>query len=129
MKRELELLFQEIGSKDRVHHIMLGFYERMAQDTMIGFFFAGKNLSEIAARQAEFLLKAMGESRTYSGLSPAQAHEKLAPILPGHFDRRTRLLEGHLKDQGLSPRAIQAWLDFEQAFRAPILAHSSTEKR
>jgi len=122
IKTELEWLFAEMGSDTRVFELMLGFYEAMARDTMIGFFFAGKNLPEISKKQADFLLRAMGVHATYSGKAPAQAHDRLPPILPGHFDRRARILENYLRTEGLSERSIRAWVQFEEAFRPAVVS-------
>jgi len=121
IKPALEALYSELGSDERVHALMQGFYEAMARDTMIGFFFFEKDLVEISRRQAEFLLRAMGARESYSGKSPAQAHGHLAPILPGFFDRRARILEEYLREQGVSASGIQAWVAFEEAFRDAVV--------
>jgi truncated hemoglobin YjbI len=122
IRSELQALYSELGSEERVFALMLGFYEALARDTMIGFFFSGKDLEIVSRKQAEFLLRAMGARSTYSGKPPAQAHDQLAPILPGHFDRRAIILENFLQHQGLSPRAIRAWVDFEEAFRDAVVS-------
>ncbi len=121
IKPALEALYSELGSDERVFALMLGFYEAMARDTMIGFFFFGKDLVAVSRKQAEFLLRAMGARESYSGKSPAQAHGHLAPILPGFFDRRARILEEYLRTQGISESGIVAWVTFEEAFRDAVL--------
>lgn len=122
IKPALETLYAELGSEERVFELMRGFYETMSRDTMIGFFFHDKDLLSLSRKQAEFLLRAMGARASYSGLPPGQAHDRLAPILTGHFDRRTRILETFLRDQGVSNAGTQAWLAFEEAFRPVIVA-------
>ncbi len=92
----------------------------MSKDMMIGFFFDGKNLDEIASKQKQFLMRAMGAAPSYSGKAPAQAHTELAPILPGHFDRRFVILKQTLKDHGVSEADIQTWINFENTFRESI---------
>ncbi len=121
-KPELAKLFQSIGSEQRLREILRRFYTVMSQDTMIGFFFAGRDLDSIADKQSEFLLRAMGERPTYSGKAPADAHSSLAPILPGHFDRRLRILEQVLSEEGLPAEDIRTWLAFENAFRDGIVS-------
>jgi truncated hemoglobin YjbI len=121
VKPELKLLYAKIGSRERLEEILQDFYARMGRDVLIGFFFDGKDVAAIARRQMDFLLKAMGASESYSGLAPAQAHDKLAPILSGHFDRRLQLLEQTLKDHGLEQAEIETWLRFENAFRGGIV--------
>jgi truncated hemoglobin YjbI len=124
IKTALESLYSELGSEERVFALMLGFYEAMSRDTMIGFFFFGKDLTAVSRRQAEFMLRAMGVRESYSGKSPAQAHGHLAPILPGFFDRRARILEEYLRRQGLSEPSIRAWVAFEEAFRDAVVVKS-----
>ena len=110
------------SAKTRLHQILHRFYERMGADTMLGFFFAGKDLALIAENQARFLLRAMGVEPSYSGKAPATAHLALPPILSGHFDRRLRLLEETLKAEGLPSAFIQTWVQFEGLFRESIVS-------
>jgi DNA/RNA-binding domain of Phe-tRNA-synthetase-like protein/truncated hemoglobin YjbI len=127
-KPELARLFQSIGSESRLSEIVLRFYEKMQNDTMIGFFFAGKNLAHIAAKQTQFLLRAFGERPTYSGKAPAEAHGALPSILSGHFDRRLRILEAHLAAEGLNEKDIRTWVTFEEAFREGVVSDPSAKK-
>ncbi len=117
---ELRRLYQDAGGEAGLQVILDDFYQRMSQDILIGFFFDGKDLSKIARMQKEFLMRAMGARPHYAGKPPAQAHDELAPILKGHFDRRLRILEATLRDHGLSEDDIRIWIRFEEAFRAGI---------
>ena len=109
------------GKPDRVHAILLDFYAAMSRDVLIGFFFDGKDLSVIAAKQAAFLLRAMGATESYAGKAPAQAHTQLPPILTGHLDRRLRILEQTLSQHGLTAADIATWVAFEEAFRDAVV--------
>lgn len=120
---ELRGLYSRIG-EERLGEILKDFYRRMASDLLVGFFFRGKDVDAIAAKQKEFLLRAMGATPSYSGKPPAQAHETLAPILTGHFDRRLKLLEETLTDHGLSAEDIRTWTGFENAFRDGIVSNT-----
>ena len=119
----LKTVRDAVQTTERLQAILLRFYERMAADLMIGFFFSGKDLPHIAAQQGAFLARALGLAASYSGKAPADAHNALPPILPGHFDRRLRLLEETLQEEGLPEDAIQAWLGFENAFRKSIVTN------
>ncbi len=123
-KPELKALFARLGGEEhgaeKLEQILIDFYQRMSQDLLIGFFFEGKDLNDIALKQKSFLMRAMGATPSYSGKAPAQAHEELAPILRGHFDRRLRILETVLKDHGVSDEDIRIWITFENAFREGI---------
>ncbi|MEK7691242.1 MAG: group 1 truncated hemoglobin [Bdellovibrionota bacterium] len=116
-----KFLWPELGTSGRLRSLLDDFYERASKDILIGFFFLGKDLSAIAQKQTEFLLRAMGQTDRYSGRSPAHAHLGLAPILGGHFDRRTVLLRNTMADHGLSPAAQDAWVQFEALFRESIV--------
>jgi hemoglobin len=121
LKKALAEVYLHVGGDQGLQRLLRDFYRRMAQDPMIGFFFAGLDTDEIASRQAQFLSRAMGATPSYSGKAPAQAHAGLAPILPGHFDRRLRILEETLREHGLSAEDIRTWVEFENSFRAGIV--------
>jgi truncated hemoglobin YjbI len=124
-KPELKRLYQHLGGdgggEAKLQAILRDFYTRMSSDTMLGFFFEGRDLHAIADKQAGFLLRAMGARASYAGKPPAQAHTALPPILAGHFDRRLRILEATLMDHGVSAEDIRTWVSFEQAFRDGIV--------
>jgi hemoglobin len=108
---ELKALYARIGGEEGLRRILRDFYARMEGDTMLGFFFHGRDVARIADRQADFLMRAMGARESYAGKPPAQAHDELPPILPGHFDRRLRLLEATLRDHGVAEADIRTWAD------------------
>jgi hemoglobin len=120
-KPALAQLYRNVGREPGLTRVLRDFYKRMAADTMIGFFFAGRDTDHIADQQRAFLMRAMGATPSYSGLAPAQAHDKLPPILAGHFDRRLRILEETLRAHGLTDEDIRTWVGFENAFREQIV--------
>jgi truncated hemoglobin YjbI len=120
-KPALAHLYRQAGGEEGLTRILRDFYRRMSGDILIGFFFDGKDLDAIADQQRAFLMRAMGATPSYSGAPPAQAHDKLPPILAGHFDRRLRILEETLAAHGLSAPDIQTWITFESAFRDAIV--------
>jgi truncated hemoglobin YjbI len=115
----LKAIYAHVGEAG-LTAILDDFYLRLSRDLLVGFFFDGKDLGQIARTQKEFLMRAMGAVPHYSGKPPAQAHDAIAPILRGHFDRRLRLLEETLRDHGLDAQDIRTWVSFEEAFRAGI---------
>ncbi|MFZ9595443.1 MAG: group I truncated hemoglobin [Bdellovibrionia bacterium] len=116
----LKKLYSLLGGEALLGQILDDFYQRMARDLMIGYFFDGKDLQKIASQQKNFLLYAMGAVEQYPGKLPSQAHRELPPILPGHFDRRIRILEETLKDHALSSEAMDIWIHFESSFRSAL---------
>ncbi|MCM2277488.1 MAG: group 1 truncated hemoglobin [Oligoflexia bacterium] len=119
---ELKALYSRLGGEAALQRILEDFYRKMAADPMIGFFFHGQDLERIARAQKTFLMRAMGATSSYSGKAPAQAHDALPPILPGHFDRRLRILEETLRAHGLAAEDIRIWINFENAFRDGIVS-------
>ena len=117
---DLARIYRHVGGEDGLRKILRDFYQRMSQDILIGFFFSGKDLNSIAEMQKAFLMRAMGATPSYSGQPPAKAHDSLAPILSGHFDRRLRILEQTLADHGVRAEDIRTWIAFEEAFRGAV---------
>lgn len=115
---------QRIGGRDKLKAILHDFYNKMFDDIMVGFLFRNTDKNHIIDMQFEFLLKFFGETRAYSGKSPANAHTHL-PILPGHFDRRIQILKETLNDHAIDPKDISEWIDKENSFRNIILKNSS----
>jgi truncated hemoglobin YjbI len=111
----------EQGANERIRTILAKFYKIMSADTMLGFFFHGKNLSHIVEQQSLFLLRAMGAAVSFTGLPPSKAHSKIPPILKGHFDRRLLILRDLLQSEELSAEAVETWIAFENQFRKVIV--------
>jgi hemoglobin len=119
-KPALKAIYQKVGGEAGLGAILKDFYHRMSEDILIGFFFDGKDIDHIAEMQKQFLMRAMGATPSYAGKPPAKAHDELAPILKGHFDRRLRILEDVLRSHGLGDEDIRTWIEFESAFREGI---------
>lgn len=128
-KPALSRLYRNVGEEEGLKRILRDFYRRMSKDLMIGFFFDGKDTDLIADHQRAFLMRAMGATTSYSGLAPAHAHDKIAPILAGHFDRRLRILEEALRAHGIADEDIRTWVAFESAFREQIVQEEGPSKK
>jgi truncated hemoglobin YjbI len=120
VKPELLALGKRLG-EERIRAIVRKFYDRMTGDLLVGFFFDGKDIEAIAEKQSEFLLRAMGLRLSYTGKAPADAHDSIAPILIGHFDRRLKILDEVLAAEGLPESDRLVWIGFENAFRDAIV--------
>ena len=120
MKERLTQLLNELGPEENLLKLLTEFYHKLSEDILVGFFFSGKDLKEIATNQMNFMLKSGGLKKEYSGKLPASAHFNIAPILKGHFDRRIILLKELLKENGLNDEQIKTWVDFETQFRSVI---------
>ncbi|MGE4231781.1 MAG: hypothetical protein AB7F43_00485 [Bacteriovoracia bacterium] len=116
-KPTLQKVYQEIGQEEGLAQFLDEFYQRLSQDVLVGFFFDGKDLKKIARLQKEFLMRTWGISDSYTGKPIAHAHDAIAPILRGHFDRRLFILKEMLHKKGLNAQLIEAWVSFESRFR------------
>jgi len=120
-------LYEAIGGEARVREILQALYGRLFADPMVGFLFEGKDEGHIVEQQVAFTCRFLGGPQTYEGLPLPRAHAGL-PLLPGHFDRRHRLLEQVLDECAVPEDVKRAWLQIDEALRPSVLA-SAQEAR
>ena len=120
-------LYEAIGGEGRVREVIQALYDRLFDDPMVGFLFEGKDKAHIVAQQVAFTCRFLGGPQVYEGLPLPTAHAKL-PLLPGHFDRRHRLLEQVLGEREVPADVKRVWLQIDQALRPSVLA-SAEEAR
>lgn len=113
-------LVERLGGEAGVRGVLERFYARLAADPMVGFHFAGRDLERIIEGQLGFLLKAFGARATFEGRHPRVAHQDLAPILRGQFDRRLVILDETLREAAVEDRDRQAWLAVERSMRRVV---------
>src|SRR6516225_7790556 len=102
-------LYEAIGGEPRVRAVLRSLYDKLFVDPMVGFLFEGKDKERIVEQQVAFTCGFLGGPQKYTGKSLPDAHASL-PLLPGHFDRRHRLLEQVLAEQKVPPEVSRAWL-------------------
>ena len=121
-------LAEAVGGQEALRAIVHDFYERVFDDVMIGFFFAGTDLEGIVDSQVEYVRARLprGEA-TYSGQPIRRAHQPF-PILPGHFDRRHALLRQTMADHAVPEHVQQAWIDLELRLR-PLVVRTGAQRR
>lgn len=110
-------MVDRVGGPDRLRAIVARFYERMSQDAIVGFFFAGRDLDKIVDGQTAFLMRCFGATERYTGRPPTVAHRGLPPIRRGQFDRRLQILRETLAEEGVPDEDIEAWVKVEAGFR------------
>ncbi|MCS6900269.1 MAG: group 1 truncated hemoglobin [Myxococcales bacterium] len=117
----MSTLFDQVGGEEKLRRILEDLYQRLFDDPMVGFLFAGHDRERIVAMQLAFTRRMLGDtSACYTGKSIPEAHASL-PILPGHFDRRHKLLADVLQEHGVPEEVQQAWLQLDQGFRTSLL--------
>lgn len=114
-------LLAQVGGEEGVRKILEDLYARLFEDPMVGFLFAGHDQEHIVRVQTQFTRRLLGDSSApYEGKSIPDAHASL-PILPGHFDRRHKLLADVLSAHDVPEEARQAWLRLDQGLRTAVL--------
>lgn len=124
-KAEGATAFEAAGGLDGIRSVVADFYDRLFSDVMVGFFFHGHDKGELTERQTQLVARALGGDVVYEGRPIREAHAGL-PILPGHFDRRHRILAETLADHGVDGAARDAWLSFDRRLRPLILTSRAT---
>ena len=120
-------LYEAIGGEGPVRAVLQSLYDRLFDDAMIGFLFAGKDKAHIVEQQVAFTCGFLGGPQTYSGLPLPRAHANI-PLLPGHFDRRHRLLAQALDECGVPEDVKRVWLQIDLALRPSVLASSEAAR-
>ncbi|MBS1958408.1 MAG: hypothetical protein JST80_02960 [Bdellovibrionales bacterium] len=126
MKTKIREFIEQAGGPDKIRSLLFLFYDRMSKDIIIGYFFDGKDLKHIAEMQAQFILNAGNFIPKFEGKGPATAHLDLPPIYRGHFDRRLLILRDILTENNVPSTAIDAWIAFEEGFRAMTVVEERT---
>lgn len=113
-------LYQQLGEQ-RLRAVLDDLYARLFDDPIVGFLFAGHDREHIVAMQVLFTRRLLGDtSSPYAGKSIPDAHAAL-PILPGHFDRRHRVLAEVLDAHAVPDDVRATWLRLDQALRPSVL--------
>lgn len=113
--------FERLGGEDRARAIFRDLYDKLFADLLVGFFFAGKDKALLIERQLEFTARSLGANVAYHGKSMPEAHAPLPPILPGHFDRRHKLLADVLSAHGVDDELREAWLAYDKSFKRAVV--------
>ena len=101
--------FDDVGGEAGLRAILRTLYDRLFDDLMVGFLFAGKDKAALVEHQLWFTAKFLGGPSRYEGKSMPDAHAHL-PLLPGHFDRRHQLLRQTLEDHAVPEHVQREWL-------------------
>ena len=104
--------FERIG-EDRLRAALQEFVQRISQDYIIGFFFAGKDLDHIAEREFELACTHLGGPHPYQGRPIGQAHRPHR-INHGHFRRRLAFLGTVLREHSVDEDIVERWLAHDE---------------
>ena len=113
-------LYDDIGGEEGLRRVLRTLYDRLFDDVMVGFLFAGKDKEKLIEHQLWFTAKFLGGPSRYEGRSIPDAHAAL-PILPGHFDRRHQILKEVLEEHHVPPQVRDEWLRVDQSLRYAVI--------
>ncbi len=120
--------YEAMGGEANVRAVLQSLYDRLFDDPMVGFLFEGRDKSHIVEQQTAFTCGFLGGPQKYIGRPLPEAHAAL-PILPGHFDRRHRLLEQVLSEKGVPDESRRVWLSIDESLRPSVLAAGAPARR
>ena len=118
-------VFDRIGG-DALRAVIVDFYDRVFDDIIIGFLFAGKDKARLVEMEWQFTAKFLGADLPYRGRSMPEAHKRV-PILGGHFERRLQILRNTMADHHVDPDVQKAWIDHQLAMRALVTGDKGSE--
>jgi hemoglobin len=113
--------YEAIGGEAGVRVVLQSLYDKLFEDPIVGFLFAGKDKAHIVEEQLAFTCGFLGGPQVYRGKPLPEAHAAL-PLLPGHFARRHFLLQQTLDEQGVPESVKRAWLRIDEGLRGSVLA-------
>ncbi len=116
--------YESIGGEPGVRAVLTSLYDELFVDPIVGFLFRGRDKHHIVEQQVALTCSFLGGPQRYAGKSLPEAHVSL-PLLPGHFDRRHRLLEQALAHHRVPDDAGREWLRIDEALRSSVLAAGS----
>jgi truncated hemoglobin YjbI len=113
-------LYDDMGGEPALRAVLQSLYDRLFDDTMVGFLFSGKDKAQLVEHQVRFTARFLGGPSAYEGKTIPDAHAAL-PILPGHFDRRHTLLEQVLAEHRVPEHVAKEWLRVDASLRTAVM--------
>jgi hemoglobin len=113
-------LYEDLGGEPALRALLTSLYDKLFDDMMVGFLFAGRDKAQLIEHQVWFTAKFLGGPSRYTGRSLPDAHASL-PLLSGHFDRRHHLLRLALEAHNAPSHVAAEWLRIDQSLKAAVL--------
>ncbi len=113
-------LYEDIGGEAGLRRVLQSLYDRLFEDLMVGFLFAGKDKQKLIEHQLWFTARFLGGPGRYEGKSIPDAHAAL-PLLSGHFERRHHLLRQVLTEHAVPAHVMTEWLRVDESLRTAVL--------
>jgi hemoglobin len=111
--------FERLGGEQGLRELVTAFVDRVFEDSIIGFFFVGKDRSRIIEKELEHAVAHLGGPQAYTGRSLDRVHQPLR-INAGQFRRRLAILRKVLAEHGADEAVAQRWIDHDTALLESI---------
>ncbi len=119
-------LYDELGGHTRLARIIDTFVERVCDDVMIGFFFAGVDRTRLKQLELQHAARLLGADLPYEGRPLREAHARHR-IMGGQFARRTQILRQVLAEHDVPPHIREHWLRGVEKLRALVTGQPDHE--
>ena len=110
--------FEVVGA-DRLRAVIDRFVDRVAQDMIIGFLFAGRDLDRLRRHEYEHAAAALGADLPYTGRPIVPLHRPLR-VNAGQFRRRLAILRQEIDRAEIPAEIRDRWLSSQGRLRAAI---------
>lgn len=111
-------LFERAGPTI-VRAVVDRFVDRMFDDFIIGFLFAGKDRERIRQHEFEHAARVLGADLPYTGRNIPELHRPMK-INAGQFRRRLAILRGEIERAGLPDDIGAVWIEAQQRMERQI---------
>lgn len=98
---------------EQLPSVIDAFVDRMFDDFIIGFRFAGADRERVKKHELELARKHLVGQGSYTGRAFGPLHRQMK-INAGQFRRRLALLRTVALEQGLDPQVIERWLEHDR---------------
>jgi hemoglobin len=111
--------YERIGGEPVVRAIIERFVDRLFDDRIVGFLFAGKDRERVKRHELEHASMVLGAKLAYTGRPIPELHKALR-INAGQFRRRLAILRQEIEAAGVPDDVRDAWLDAQRRMEARI---------
>lgn len=113
-------MWQALQQGKLMTKILTEFYTEVFQDPILSPYFQGFTQERLVTKVYSFMRDRFTGERLYFGARPRWAHNWMV-ISDEIFDHREKLMEKHLRKNGLPEHLIQRWRKYEESFRGDIV--------
>lgn len=111
--------WERLGGAEGVGAALREFLDRVFDDLIIGFLFAGKDKERILRHEIELAATHLGGPPGYHGRGIGSVHRPLR-INRGQFRRRLAILRTVLRDRGAPEDVVERWIAHDRKLESVV---------